>query len=218
MPSGHNGRAGFAVSLIVHDGAVPYPTIGADSRLVVVVRDPATNSSHPNVVSVPTGRVPREYAAVLWPKTRATLFGDTHVTAWQCYDSQVDGRRNPVVHEVMSLLSQKLGLGDALEYGDVRFEAGVVAMRTGLETPGFDRLSMITVLVGITSGADQIPSRTASYSDIRWVPAGRFVEAVARRDPSELGLSPIELCIHGLCIASTYDVLASGLGQAPYRV
>lgn len=31
------------------------------------------------VVSVPTGRIPREYAAALWPSVNGAAVGDTHV-------------------------------------------------------------------------------------------------------------------------------------------
>ena len=203
---------------MVHDGAARPADIEPDARIVVVVRDPATNASHPNVVSVPTRRVPQQYAGALLPKHHTTAVGDTRVAVWQCRDSHLHDKRDPVVHEVVSLLSQKLGLADTLESGEVRFQADVVAVRTGRAAPESMQLTMITVLVGITRGADLIPSQTASYSDIRWVPAARFVDAVARRDPSAIGLSPVDFCIHGLCIASTYDVLASALGHAPYCV
>jgi len=215
MRSGRDDTAALAVALLIHDGAVPPGALTLDGRILVVVRDPATNASHPNVVSVPTCRVPPQYVAALWPENGAVP-DDAGEIVWRPRESESHRRRDPVVHEVVSLLSQKLGLGDALERGDVRFDAGAVAARTGLEADGSGALTMITVLVALTRGAERIPRRTASYSDIRWVPARRLAAAIDRRDPSVLGLSSIDFCIHGLCIASAYDLLAPS-ATAPFQ-
>jgi hypothetical protein len=214
----------LAVALVVLENGVAYPRLSSSTPILMVVRDPRTNDTHPNVVSVPTARMPTALLHALWPRARArSRFGWTRLANWEPRESHRYRGNDPVIHVVRSIFAQKLGLADALESGTLTFEAGVVAATAGwshydaARVPSAERLTMVTVLVAVTSGAGEIPERTASYSKIRWVPLHQFMEAAAGKDPSRLGLDPIKLCIHGLCIASAYDVVASALGHAPYH-
>jgi hypothetical protein len=210
----------LAVALIVHDG--DSLMISQSTRILMVVRDPRTNATHPNVVSVPTGRIPMELLTTLWPASRASArFGWTELTE-PVPRSSARGSGDPVVHVVGAILARKLGLGEALESESVRFEAAVVAATVGRSHYGPDHvpreedLTMIALVVVLESGQDGLPRRTASYSETLWVPAGELLAAVDSRDPSRLGLDPVDLCIHGLCVATAYDVVAASLGYSPY--
>jgi hypothetical protein len=214
----------LAVALVLLDGAVSYPRINGSTRILVVVRDPLTNDTHPNVVSMPTARVPRIFLSALWPESvDGSTFGWTTLTPWKPKESTVHGGHEASIHVVRAILSQKLGMGDALELGTFRFDAGVIAATSGWShygagrIPHSERLMLVTLLVAVSCGARVIPERTASYAAIRWVPLWRFMRAAVEKNPSCLGLDPFELCIHGLCIASAYDVAAWALGHAPYE-
>lgn len=214
---------GGTVALVVLDEGARYPRLSPTSRVLLAVRDAATNPTHPNVVSVPTARVPAELLAALWRPSSCVSFGSTELAPWAPRDSRrLHSGHDPVLHVVSSILSRKVGLGDALELGEVAFEAGVVARTTGWSyygsdrTPSSERLVMVTVLVALRSGASAMPERTASYSALRFVGVEEFVEAARRKDPSLVELEAVDLCLHGLCIASAHDVLAASLDRPPY--
>lgn len=209
------------IALILVDSKDAYPRVNGSTRILTVVRNPCTNDTHPNVVSVPTSRVPQVLFHALWPRTTVQdMFGRTGLVDWHPRDSRIYRGHDLVIHTVKSILSQKLGLGDALESGTVHFEAGAVAVTVGRsyydskKVPNSESIAMITLLVAMRSGAEEIGDRTASYSKIKWVSVYQFLDAVRAKDPSRMRLDPIELCIHGLCITSTYVVMASALAKS----
>ena len=67
---------------------------------------------------------------------------------------------------------------------------------------------MANLLVTVARGTELSPSRTASFSQTIWAPLDQFLSAVQQKDPSLLGLNPLEFCIHGLCIPTAYDMIA----------
>jgi hypothetical protein len=210
-------------ALVVLDGASAYPDVDAKTRILVGVRDPKTNNTHPNVVSVPTARIPSQLLAILWPRSGARVaFGYTLLQDWAPRKNGPRRGADPVIYLVESILTRKLGLSDALERGQVEFDAGPVAATDGWshyapeDIPASERLTMVSVVVLIRAGAEQVPARTGSYSHIRWVEIARFIEAVQAKDPAKIGIDPVELCIHGLCIRSAYDILAVKLGHPPF--
>lgn len=212
------------LSLVVLDGTNGDGSVTDDSQVLVSVRDPANNRTHPGVVSVPTIRLPAVLGIELRQGHRAgKRFGSTELFDPVVVNSWESDGHSAIIFVVKALLCQKLGVADALESEGVLFSAGVAAGSTGWSCYEDERPSdgelirMTTLVVSITRGVGMFATRTSSYSDVMWCKAGEFLHAARTRDVSGLGHSPLEMCIHGLCIATAHDVLASRLGREPYR-
>lgn len=214
--------ASAVISLVLTQGGNDSgQPISRSSQIMMVVRDPRTNDTHPSVISVPTGRIPsilfHELALGEWAGERN---GASRLFSWGRQSSHAPKLHEPAIYCVKSLMALKLGLGDALERGSVHFDAGVIAVTRGQShyakghRPEVETIAMVTMLVDVREGSDQIPERTASYSVIRWVPVQQFLRSIEQRDPSVVNLDPLELCIHGLCISSAYQVVATSLEEA----
>lgn len=167
-------------------------------EVLCVVRRPETNATHPDVLSVPTMRVPVALARE-WPA--ATLDGHT-----------VTG----LPYAVECLLTRKLGLGDALESGWPRYDLGrfgawqggsYIGVEDGCDV--IEDLTMYNVEVRFRHTYNEVPSRTASYAPILWTPVPRFLEVVATRDVGRLraDLDEILVCVRGLCVETTLRLL-----------
>lgn len=211
-----------ALALFDSEGLSARPH-GEMPLIQIVVRDPTTNRTHPNVVSVPTARVPKIlFDALLQDVSVESRHGYTSLCSSRDLDSEDATGHNPVIFVVKSILAQKLGAGDALEAGLLAFRARVGALSFGesqyynADEPTSELIAMVTIVVTLTKGADVFPSQTASYSHLRWVSTNQFVKAVQNKDPSLVNLHPIDLCIHGLCVSSTYDLIASKSGLKPF--
>src|SRR5262249_49369598 len=150
-------------------------------------------------------------------------FGTTNVHQSPEIGSRLANGHNAAVFMTRMVLASKLGMADELEGGRISFLARLRTSATGhvnhsnLKSEASETITMANLLVTISQGADLIPYKTASYSQILWVPVNRFLQAVQRKDPSVLGLDPLEFCIHGLCIATSYDMFAVQLGLGAYE-
>jgi hypothetical protein len=190
----------------------------------VVVRDSRTNKDHPNVISTATLRIPGTlFLSMLSEAEFVANQGSTLIVR------SVDWLNGPLageiatVHAVQALLSQKLGVANALELGELVFAASLcsAAIRCSLTPEGGSRgneagILMLTVAVRILKGAKSFPGRTASYSHIRWVPVESFLAAVESKDPSRIDLDPVEFCFRGLCISSAYDTVGFQVGAESF--
>lgn len=165
-----------------------------DWEILTGVRTPAANRTHPDVVSVPTLRVP-EVVAQRWP----------------------DRDDGTVMREVGNLLARKLGVADALELGLLSLERHHFGGWQGTSVIGEDDdglltedLTMFNACVEVTAGADLFPGRTASYDPLRWARVTDFLRMVRTREVAHLGvdLDPIQFCAYGLCLTSAELVLA----------
>jgi hypothetical protein len=163
-------------------------------EILAGVRTPAANRTHPDVVSVPTLRVP-EVVARSWPE-------------------RDDGT---VMREVENLLARKLGVADALELGQISLARRHFGGWQGTSVIGEDEdglrtedLTMFNACVEVLSGSDLFPERTASYDPLRWARVSDFLRMVRTREVAHLGvdLDPIQFCAYGLCLTSAERVLA----------
>lgn len=163
-----------------------------DWEILTGVRTPAANRTHPDVVSVPTLRVP-EVVAEQWP-------GD-----------------GDVLREVENLLARKLGVADALELGLISLAQRHFGGWQGTSVIGEDEeglrtedLTMFNACVEVLSGSDLFPERTATYDPLRWARVADFLRMVRTREVAHLGvdLDPIQFCAYGLCLTSAERVLA----------
>jgi len=196
--------------------------ITADSKVLYCVRSQRANLTHPDIVSVPTQRIPHEIASSLLDKADLTGMSDrTRMYQGPTLSSESENGHNPLIYCVESLLSRKLGLADYLERDEIKFRAQLSGTHDGVaEYPNLDtneELCMINVIVRIDEGAEFFPDQTGSYNKSGWVKASDFMRMWdSGKDATLVGLSPLEalnVCVDGLCILSTYDVLSAKLSK-----
>ena len=171
-----------------------------DWEILTGVRNPAANRTHPDVVSVPTLRVP-EVVARHWP----------------------DGDDGSVMREVTNLLARKLGVADALELGLISLASRHFGGWQGTSVIGEDDAGLITedltmfnACVEVVSGADLFPARTAAYDPLLWARLPDFLRMVRTREVAHLGvdLDPIQFCAYGLCLTTAERALAGFLQES----
>jgi hypothetical protein len=213
------------LSLTVLDSAsLSGGVLSGDSRVLAVVRSEIANPTHPNVVSVPTQRVPRTLLdAILASAVGVAGSPSPHVAHFHGGTIAGDSAtgHNPLVYAVEALLARKLGLAEALEGGRTSFRAALRARVDGVAVydnlgPGVMRepVRMLNVAVELAGFAHDLPTSTNSYSSIRWTPVDQMLRCIATKDPTLIdpAFSPIEICVHGVCLLAAQATLARGLG------
>ena len=202
-----------------------------DSQLRIGVRSEQTNLTHPYIVSVPTQRIPRALAdAILEGAPAFGKIGRSIAIESQRVSNECQNGHDPVIYAVESLLCSKLGVADALERGEILFEA-VPAIYVvshahypnflGIQDPPYpasELLRMINIRVDIIEGAGLFPERTPSYYHGRWVSAGDFAKMMDGKDVSLVGLPGFEFCVDGLCVATTNEIVSKDLLEVPAQV
>ena len=177
-------------------------------EILVGARTPEANRTHPDVVSVPTMRVSVEHAATWWKP------GDPHI-------QKVDNSANSIVIDVNRMFTQKLGLADQVELGQLKYQMKALGVWQGISyigngdddvqgsRPLSEALTMFNAALVMEAGAELVPPATVSYRPLAWVSADAFRSAVDTRDVRYLGpeFDSFRLCIHGLCIESTHLML-----------
>jgi len=210
---------------ILDTGSDPAGTITQDTKIRVCVRNRSVNRTHAEIVSVPTQRIPVAIAEDIFA-TSATVvgrFGDTRLTPGTLVSNKLVSGHHSVIYAVEALLSGKLGVGAELEAGLISFSASLSGVQEGFaiysELNAREYLKMLNVIVKITEGSKLFPENTVSYSAARWVPISGYMEMWLTRDVTRVGISARDairgICVDGLCISSTYDVLAARLGGLP---
>jgi len=207
----------FVLTLTILDGAsLTEGKVTEKSRVRYCVRDGTVNQTHPDVVSVPTQRIPKSLAQDIIDNGRAAgASGETKLYNSEAVASGEGGGHNPTIFAVESLLSRKMGLGDLLETREVSFSASLAGVHEGIanyENLGTQEgLRMVNLHVVINQGADLLPRETKSYRITDWMEVGKFVEMWEDGKNAKLtGMSAkdaIGVCVQGLCILSTYDIL-----------
>jgi hypothetical protein len=180
------------------ENSVAALTIVRDNQLLLVQRCPRANRTHPNIVSVPTMRIP-------WPLAQGLvgLYGAPVVS------SEFSNGHDPRIFAAEAVMSRKLGT--ALEDGRPKYDVGVAAIVSGTaeyetgETESgatSEPLRMINLCVTLRESAMfAFPATTASYSKVFWVQAADFL-----RSPMKFWWGPM---LRGLCVSSTKRVLCS---------
>jgi hypothetical protein len=198
--------------------------IARDTKVRICVRNRDVHRTHPDIVSVPTQRVPTTVAEDLILAARPSQkFGDTLLFAERPISSEVESGQNSIIYAVESLFSRKLGISSALEREEISFTASLAGVQEGYalysELNIKEYLRMLNVLVRITKGSHILPDKTASYSGSRWVSISAYFEMWRSKDVTQVGVSAKDalrgVCVDGLCISSTYDILAASLGDQP---
>lgn len=210
----------LALTLLEGDGPIT-----RDTRIRICVRSASVNRTHPDTVSVPTQRIPAVLAEdMLGAESTKYRLGNTQLFSRDSVSSESQDGHDPVIYAVEALLSAKLGVSSALENGRLAFNASLAGLEDGAaiypELESKEELRMLNLLVRVVRGSESFPAHTASYSTSRWVSVARFIEMWEGKDVTKVGVSARDalrgVCVHGLCISSTYDILWAHLkGERP---
>lgn len=211
----------FVLALtIVRSGHAGISKKSPEDEVLYCVRDPSVNLTHPDVVSVPTQRIPESLGDELSAMGKANgTFGETQLLSSETASNRDDKGHNPMIYAVESLLAGKMGMANHLESNRLTFTAQLAGRRQGRarypkktgENPDInddEELRMINLLVRIDKGADLFPDKTLSYYTQAWATKSDFMKVWDDKDATLIGLT-VYVCIDGLCIASTYDVLSA---------
>ncbi len=200
----------IALTILDLSAGGPFGPRAAEARILTVVRNPETNRTHPNTLSVPTQRIPESLLRDLTSRPPLDAVESAFVS-----NRNISGH-DAVIYATESLLASKLGLADALESGAVEFEAGVGVHSTAeVHYPGegttageSELISMVNLIVLLRRGNELLPGHTFAYSSLNWVPWQRLGLAASEKDVTHLlpSLDPVEICIHGLCIATSVEL------------
>ena len=197
--------------------------ISANDEVLVCVRNGKINRTHPEVVSVPTQRIPSALAEnILAAGTVEGENGDTTIYRGNAVSTQSANGHSEIIYIVESLLSGKLGLADAIEGDKLSFTARLAGNLVGTanypeladtEHDDHEHLQMLNLLVRIEQGADLFEKCTLSYDHVKWAPIDKFLKMWKDgKDPTIIGFSgklSFGLCVDGLCISSSADILTA---------
>ncbi len=190
------------------------------NEILVGVRDPRSNVIHPNVVSTPTKRIdPEGFVEIASRPKLLEQTANSHLFEiyqggwrWPGHDHYNKSRLGQM--DIDGLLEAKLGIPPgygwhtALKYNYAIHSLTLGDSRAGVTEDGRDiieKVAMLNVLLKVDpSQKDLFPTQTRDYSDMRWVTPEEYR---AMQDQKEL--LPVfddlaaELCIHGVCIATS---------------
>ncbi len=195
-------------------------------RMLVSVREPNTNLHHPNVLSVPTQRIPLELFDAITNRCQISVYEDNNMALEADWiDSECTDGYDPVIYAVESLLAQKLNISEGLcgkpdpcpfQAKPVWIERGSAAYPKGFcDEVEYEPIDMLGILVRIST-PEAFPKATRSYNRILWPMISQFLQAYEMKDVHciDEGLNSIELCIHGLCVAVAYTYLTRNMSNS----
>jgi hypothetical protein len=173
--------------------------------IVVGVRDPDSNPTHPNVVSTPTRRIqPAVAGKWLW--------------YLRAHRGAALARRPDVRDEVDHIFSRKLGLANHQELDVIRFRVESLSAAQGISvigehedgSPRTENLTMFNAVVRLDKGGEHLPSKTASYRPLAWASVPDFITMTQTRDAGHLGkdFENILFCSYGLCLQTSVHALS----------
>lgn len=187
--------------LIVDYNTLEDNEIVPTTKIWVCVRKPDTNRTHPDILSIPTQRIPKD---IISRCALEEFVSNEHFSG-----------HNPIIYIVENLLSCKLGLADSIENAKLTFEASLLGCYKGTasyaNTETKEKLKMINVLVQIKTGADLFSEETASYYNSKWASVKDFMKMWEEKNPIHIEESLGGICVDGLCILSTYNILKERL-------
>jgi hypothetical protein len=191
-------------------------------------RNPATNPTHPNVISVPTQRVTPLLAtgAAMGCEVKSqTKKEQVFARRWRVFDSADEMDADIVGHIVASAIGRKVGFEQLLvrRTNDVRIS--LESFTLGQSLVDYDAVNQIQTIeaIGMLNAAVHVPPDTerpqpVSYSSLKWFDIEEFQRGYREKDTlgmfPEFGLDALEMCVHGVCMATTSAVLQRGIQVA----
>jgi len=198
-----------------------YRDSSRESVLLGVRRPSATSARHPDVLSTPTMRIPAELMAALL----AAEPGDDFVAEPPHFARLSAAPRwsigvpyslaSPHGFAAEALICRKLGLTAALVAGELRGSLEQSALAYDLihdDYDGYEQTLMLTMSAVLEGPPPELPGETPAYSKLGWAGTEHIDRAVRTKDTTLLfpDVSPVEVCIHGLCVRSAAYVTTAG--------
>ena len=186
--------------------------------LLLAIRHPDSNRTHPNVVSVPTLRIPPVLMRDLCDSFETVETWPDGVAFYRFPEvrSDRDNGHHPVIFIAEALLSGKLGMAEHMEQGRLVFSSYLFSVTVGTAHYATDnpygeseRIAMGNIWLSVLEGFDLFPRQNASYSLIFPASLAALEHAKASGDLSGLSV-PLDPAIHrigGLCIDSTLNAV-----------
>lgn len=186
--------------------------------ILLAVRHPGSNATHPNVVSVPTLRIPPALMESLAGSREPPAARPEGVSFYEFPEvrSDRDNGHHPVVFIAEALFARKLGMAEPLEQGRLVFSARLFSITVGTahyttENPygASERIAMGNLWLSVLEGFDLFPRENTSYSPIFSAPLAALQHAKETGDLSGLP-APLDPAVHrigGLCIESTLNAI-----------
>lgn len=188
------------------------------AEILLAVRHPDSNPTHPNVVSVPTGRIPQVLMRSLLDTLESTETWPNGVSFFEFPEarSDRDNGHHPIVFIAEAILAGKLGMAEHLERGHLVFSSRLFSVTVGTahyatENPygASEPIAMGNVWLSVLEGFDLFPKANASYSMI--FPASLAQLERAKETGDLAGLpAPFDPAVHrigGLCIESSLNAI-----------
>jgi hypothetical protein len=191
-------------------------------------RNPETNKTHPNVVSVPTKRedvIALRAAALACGVAYQSDTEQVFVPKWIMYEHPDDMERDMTLGNMVGpALARKVGFEDLLfkRTRELKFNVQSLTLgqsfvdynpQTAMQTK--EGIGMLNVAVIVPSGTEA-PS-PAAYSMLKWFGVDAFQDGYHNKDAMgmfpEMGLDAIEMCVHGVCMLTTSRALDRGIGM-----
>ena len=176
------------------------------------IRKADSNPTHPNVVSTPTGRLPRSIASAIFD---AKADARPHLENWSIstLDPQkpsiaerlsanievVPNREQPLAYVVGALMAGKLGCAQSLELASSDRPLAHASLATilggfsyaadrelpsGESVPVYEPLLMLGTVVSEES--QDVIQTSESYRSLSWVPLDAYLDGVRERKANEL--------------------------------
>lgn len=192
--------------------------------LLGVRRPSLLNARHPNVLSVPTMRLPPGLFELLTADVPdpAGTSGTVAIAAKAVPVGRGARAASDTAFVVESLLAGKLGVADALQRGALHGQIrprflSVEQVSDPLGTDRSEWTAMLTYEVRLDVGAAEIPAATGCYSRLLWVESARIPRALAQHDALFLDetLNAVEVCVQGLCVRVAAELLNLQPGPGP---
>lgn len=182
------------------------------TQMLIGVRSEETNLTHPNIVSVPTQRLPSSLAEDILSIETESYYGNENVSG-----------HNSMIYAVESLLLRKIFDAELIEANKIIFSVKFGHFEEGFAHYGEpissaqkqygskELLRMINLHVDINLNKFKIPKKTASYSVLKWVSVKDFRKMMVGKDTHHVGLDPFGFCVAGLCVETSEAFLAKTL-------
>jgi len=192
------------------------------TEILLGVRKPDTNLTHPDTISSFTLRIPSSLADSILDEKTTTAESNRKIELSIPAPSEVrllESRRkrshDPVYFAVRALLGYKLSIGEKIDIGEIDFTCKPVSTLTGLVYHEFggektvEKNLMLYVEVNLKNGSDKIPLQSSSYSLLKWISREDFLTMYDLRDPTIFSgdLNPSKICVKGLCLKIIADTL-----------
>ena len=196
------------------------------------------NDTHVNVASTPTMRVPEPHAS-FFVTDNASFCLDGKIDPLRPFVSEslqpsvalLPDARDVLASQVGHVLALKLDLGPAMESATrpigrtslARYIVGFSYLEdNALGESLYEPLVMFGAVVGLDPEvALQIPPATKSYRNLGWTPLNEYVDGIKMRSvikviPSALPGDELEVCVRGLCNATSSAIVASPAEIQPH--